>query len=375
MALNAALFRIFILFVIWKDFTMGYFIIILLFIMASPSIGQSHFGSKIATYLPKSQFYFVGQAHNNEANTIIENELLIALNSKYNVQYDILEYCHSAAFLINQYLKTGNESFLKIINPEAKFNFIKAIKAHNDTIDKNRNIQFYGLDFENRNSGKYTQKALKIILEQLELSASEVLSSVLTSVANCQPKEIEANLSKLKSYLKENDHKCRGLLNNYYLDVLLIANAQFNFSPRRDASMMENFKRLYAELARDGKNPSFFASFGTGHINPKNHEGIGIKLMSDDQSPVKDSVCILGIQYFNCFFNRENISKSTNGSLSSLCKISEVSLSVIEEEKNKSISFLPKEKLNMLKCNRAIKNLSGLIVVRNFGATIFWTWE
>jgi hypothetical protein len=343
--------------------------------MALSSMGQTNLRKDIAVYLPKSQFYFVGQGHNNEANTIIEKEVLFALNTKFNVQYDILEYSHSAAFLINQYLNTGNEDFLKVINSAANFNFIKAIKAYNDTIGRNRNIRFYGLDFENRHDGKYTQKALEIILQELKSSDSEVLTSVLRSIVNCQPKKIEPHLLKLKSYLKENDQKCRALLNKYFVDVLLIANAQFSFSPKRDAAMIANFYRLYNELSKDGHQPIFFASFGTGHINPKNEDGLVMKLLNDEESPVKDSVCILGIQYFNCRFDKENISKSTVGSLSFLCKTPKVELLINQDEKKKSITFLPKEALNMLNCNKAIRKLSGLIVVRNFDSTTFWTWE
>ena len=351
--------------------------LVLLFCVISLSLnGQSKFWSDIANRLPKSKFYFVGQGHNNEANTIIEKELLFSLNAKYHVQYDILENAHSAAFLINQYLQTGKEIFLKSIDSTASFNFIKAVKAYNDTISKNKRIRFYGIDFEGRQNGRIAQKAIEIIFHELKLPESETLHSLLRSIVDCQPKDIESNLLKLKFYLEDNNYKSRALLGKYYVDVLLIANAQFNFSPRRDGAMVANFKRLYDELIRNGEYPSFFASFGTAHINPENNNGIAIKLMNDVRSPIKDSVCIIGIQYFNCLFGKENKSKTTFGSLDFMCQNSDIEkLAGLQDRKNKLITFLQKEEFNMSDCNKKIRQLSGLILAYNFSATSFWLWE
>lgn len=338
-------------------------------------MGQSNLGSDVAKSLHKSQFYFVGQGHNNEANTIIEKELLLALNAKYNVQYDILEYSHSAAFLINQYLQTGNEDFLKCINPAANFNFIKAIKAYNDTSSKNENIRFYGLDFENRHEGKYTKKAIEIILGQSKMLPKEPLYSLLHITATSTPKDLYAALQRLKNYLTANEYKSRSLLGNFFVDVLLITNAQYDFTPKRDEAMIENFKRLYNELVRNGGRPLFFASFGTGHINPANSKGIAMKLLHDRSSPVRNKVSIIAVHYFNCRFNKQELGKSSEGSLDFLCKKKFVdNLSSMQDEKE-TIIFMPREELNKLQCKKVIEQFSGLIIIRNFNAATFWTWE
>ena len=67
------------------------------------SQAQYFSGNDVADSIGKNKFYFVGQLHCNQANVIIEKELLFSLNSKYGVQYDILEFAHSIAFLINEY--------------------------------------------------------------------------------------------------------------------------------------------------------------------------------------------------------------------------------------------------------------------------------
>ena len=41
----------------------------------------------------------------------------------------------------------------------------------------------------------------------------------------------------VKIYLKENEDKCRLLLGKFFVDILLIVNAQYNFSQRRDGNV------------------------------------------------------------------------------------------------------------------------------------------
>lgn len=339
------------------------------------SNGQNNLGIDIVSNLPRAQVYFVGQLHNNEANAIIEEALLLSLHTKYDVQYQLLEYAHSAAFLINRYLQTGDEDLLKFIHADAKFNFIKSIKAYNNNLSAHKQIRFYGVDFENRQNGKYTQKALAIILDQLKPPTSNSLALLLSDIVTAQPTDLEKGLIRLKSYIQENDSISRVLLGKYYLDVLLMANAQFNFSPRRDASMVSNFFRMYDELAKEGRDPKFFASFGIGHINPRNKNGIAMKLMLDHQSPVQNNVCVLGVQYFNCLFSKENVHKETDGSLNALCKKTTVEKLSSLQDNSKRIEFLSKPKLGLAYCDDAIQLLSGMILVYNYGSTSFGFWE
>lgn len=355
---------------------MRYLLLFFICISRLYAIGQTNLGVDIVSHLSNSQVYFVGQLHNNEANAIIEEALLLSLHAKYDVQYALLEYGHSAAFLVNQYLQTGNEEFLKFIHPDAKFHFIKKIKAYNDAISTDKRIRFYGIDFENRQQGKYTQKAFAIILDALKLSTSETLTLLLRNIVESQPKDLERSLLRLKSYLKENDSFSRSLLGKYYLDVLLMANAAFHFSPKRDASMVSNFYLLYHELVFEGKDPKFFASFGTGHINPRNNDGIAMKLMNDPESPVKNNVAVMGVQYFNCLFSKDNVHKPTDGNLSFLCRnIAIEKMASRQNHLSKQIEFLSKDKLDLTNCNEAIQLLSGIFFVYNYGATSFGIWE
>lgn len=338
------------------------------------SKGQSKIGDFVVDKLEKSRFYFIGQAHNNKANSILEEEMLLALHLKYNVSYDILEYSHSFAFILNQYLRTGSDSLLTFINPNATFNFIKSVKAFNDNRKPENKIIFYGIDFENRQDGRFTKKAISIVLQQIELKNADSLASLLQTIVHCSAKDLNKNIQALKYYLLANEEKCRSALGEYYLDINLIAHAAFNFSPKRDRSMINSFNILFNELRRNGEAEKavFFASFGIGHINPNNKNGIASFLKNDENSPVRNSVSIIGIQYFNCQF-QEGILKPSYGVLNFLCTKSSIKSIISYQNTNtESIIYFPKTDFDKIKCNTSINQLSGLFIISNFGSSEFW---
>lgn len=54
----------------------------------------------------------IGEIHYMEANYIIQANLLIHLNMHFGVRHLLIEFGRAEAFLYNQYLKTGDESYL-----------------------------------------------------------------------------------------------------------------------------------------------------------------------------------------------------------------------------------------------------------------------
>ena len=319
--------------------------------------------------LEPKQFYFVGQGHNNEANGIIEKEFLFALNKKYNVRYHILEYNHSVAFLLNQYLQNGEDALLTFIHPEAGFSFIRAVKAYNDLLPVDRKICFYGLDFENRQDGRYTRKAITLIQQQLNLLSTATLWRLLQDIIDSSPSGMQKALGELKVWLNKNESTARNLLKEYYTDLLLITHAQYHFSPRRDEAMFDNFHRLYQELVKTEALPSFFGSFGIGHVNPKNSKSIAMRLMNNESSVIRNKVSITGMHYFNCAFGKNTPVKPTYGNLDFLCNKTTLEHLAAGE---KLIGWLSVDQLLKLNCSKAIKGLDGVIIVRNFNSSEFW---
>ncbi len=163
-------------------------IIFLFFVFSFAKVqGQDSFANKeydsllssAAGNLNQADFYFVGQAHGNQTNIIIERDLLLSLNLKFNVRYYVLEYGQSLAFLLNQYLETGQDSILSFINSKGNFDLVKTIKDFNDTVPDLRKIKFFGVDFENRLDGKWTKKAIEIISDKIKLANNHPLKILL----------------------------------------------------------------------------------------------------------------------------------------------------------------------------------------------------
>ena len=48
------------------------------------------FAEGVVFNLPEAKFYLIGQLHNNEANIILEKELLFALNRRSGVTVDLI---------------------------------------------------------------------------------------------------------------------------------------------------------------------------------------------------------------------------------------------------------------------------------------------
>lgn len=101
-----------------------------------------------------------------------------------------------------------------------------------------------------------------------------------------------------------------------------------------------------------------------------------MKLMQEVNSPVKNMVGIIGVQYVNCQFNAEGPAKSTYGNLDFLCKSGVPgNLSAEQAGEKEEITFLTRTELLKLNCNKSIGHLAGLLVVSNFGATKYGSWE
>lgn len=334
------------------------------------------FARQIVDQLPEAEFYFIGQLHNNAANTILEKELLFSMNKRFGVSYDILEYSHSTAVILNEYLLTGQDSLLALINKNANFSFIKSVKQFNDAVSEHRKIKFYGVDFEGRHNGKFTKLAISLIL-QYQIDKDHQLFHLLKTCEESTSSTLPAKLNQLKKYLGKNIQASKQILGGKYLDVFLIANARYGFSSGRDRVMYDNFKFLYNELSGQLSNkPKFFASFGIGHINPDNPNGIANILNSARDSPVKNGIITLGVQYLNCYFDTSNTFKSSEGIFSFLCKPKPLATIIDSKNNDKALfRFISAKDFNYTFCDTDINKLKGIIIIENFKSTANWTWE
>jgi hypothetical protein len=337
------------------------------------NIGQ--LADSLVNGIPPGKYYFIGQAHYNSANIPLEQGLLLTLNRKYGLRYDILEYGHSTAIILNEYLRSGADSLLTFIHTAAPFAFIKTVKKLNDTVPEARKIYFYGIDFEGRNNNSHLKKAIDIILYKTNLPDTTTLYEILSKIKNGTNEKILIHLEELKNYLDRNEIICRNQLRTFYIDLLLVANAQYGFSPRRDNAMYANFIRLYQELIKTETNPLFLSSFGYAHINPANTQSIANRLHTTHDSPVSNGVVLLGIQYYQSSFHQEGKKKWT-GNLSFLCNNKALQiLATIGADGKPAISLLSQSRLISLSCNPMAKKFDAAILVSNMGSAQYYLWE
>lgn len=327
------------------------------------------FAKQVVQGLPAAGYYFIGQLHNNAANTILEKELLFALHNRFGKTYDIIEYGHSLAFMFNEYLRTGEDSILSYTLPSANFHFVKAVRAFNDTVPEDRRIRFYGLDFENRIHGRLTKKALSVIRDRLQ-DKNNSLYHLLDACVRSDSSALRKNLTQLKTYLAKNNAESKTVLKDHYLDVALMANAQYDFSPKRDFSMYRNFKLLCDELSGP---PVFFSSFGIGHITPDNRNGLAHILNTAGDSPLKDRVSTIGIQYLNCHFESSDKFEKTTGSMSFLCHRSQLEQLTPVGNGQPLLRYIPST--SFTSCSEQIKKFAGIIVAEHFPSSKYWISE
>jgi hypothetical protein len=211
----------------------------------------------------------------------------------------------------------------------------------------------------------------------LQLPPTEPLAILLEqTVLAATPADLKKALKLLQTWMNKEDASARKQLKEFYTDLLLIVNAQFDFSPRRDDAMFQSFTLLYQELIKTDTSPSFLASFGTGHINPNNKSGIAMQLMLAPTSLVRNEVAIIGVQYYHCYFSKENVYKPTYGSLDFLCNKAIVeNLVYVKDAKEKTIRWLPNQELLKWGCRSMIDKMEGLLIISDYKATIFGEWQ
>jgi hypothetical protein len=322
--------------------------------------------------LPMSDFYMIAQHHNSAANRIIDESLFFQLHEKYGVRFNIIEYSHSAAFLINRFLDTGDSIYLKRINETAPFSFIKKIKEWNDSKKADSQVRFYGIDFEGRNKGGITKAAIAEIFRLSGLSPSDNTYPLFLAVINAEERKMPRALSNLYNGMAAIGEGEKLKLALCYTDLMLMLKANYGFSPQRDMGMFNNFIYLYKRLS-ETERPKFYASFGIGHVNPDNRKSLSALLKESEKSPVKGQVTLIGVQYVNSYFGDKAESRTT-GHLSSVCK-SNYASSLATSGSEFSIKYLPAKELPDSNCKRDLALYAGVLIVQNSPPSLFWLWE
>jgi hypothetical protein len=167
------------------------------------SYADLHFlDSTVKTY----KFFLFGEIHNAQSNNARKIKFLKYLHRTANVRHLFIEYPYSAAYIYNQFLKTGNDSLLKIVHtrhPE-DITFFKQLYQFNQTIAPAEQIDIFGADFE-IDFGR--EKFFLVALKDLVVKRSKGFSPEITPIIN-KIKRLVVNTDKkvlfdLKDEIKE----------------------------------------------------------------------------------------------------------------------------------------------------------------------------
>jgi len=345
---------------------------------------QQHIAGNIE-HLKDGDFYMISQIHRSKIDIPLEKELLFALHSK-GVYYDICEYPHSAFFLINEYLGSGDTSILKLVSPDAPFTFIKDVYLFNQKQTAAKQIKFWGIDYElyNVDRGRHYKNALMYIYDHRKTAlANGPFEDLFNQLDSTDEKNMKA-LTKLHRSLQiafyKNEDKIKEIFANYSDDILLILSAptEYKSIPKRDKWLFKRFKTVYEIVSRTNDHPKFIASFGAAHVKASNNYNITHKLQTFNESPVKGKLVIIGTQYFNGGAGIKEVKNYTSsGIIENMATATTLrSISSVFTGKKETIALLQQNKLNCLDNKvEKIGALNWLFLINKQEWVKYWKWE
>jgi hypothetical protein len=222
----------------------------------------------------------IGEMHYMEANYTIQADLLIYLNRRFSVRHLLIEFGHAEAFLINRYLKTGNESYLNQTFPgfnhyEKFFTSLKKLYDYNSGLDSHKKLMVHGLDFE-REPGLSTSLyellsvyPIKPAIERLRDSIKARLDTIGVERDN---KDYILYLREEIAALSLPDDETKKLI-----DKILNNNSFVSQFSERDKYMAQTF------LALDTTNEVYLAQLGFAHTALTSSGGMAVLLNKLDR--------------------------------------------------------------------------------------------
>lgn len=103
------------------------------------------------------EFFIVSEIHGVNLNYQVKWELLMDLYNKKGVNALLLELSYTSGYLLNEYLKSGDEKILEKVQSFYRgspfytldeFNFYKKLYEYNQTLPVDKRIQVIGIDIE-----------------------------------------------------------------------------------------------------------------------------------------------------------------------------------------------------------------------------------
>lgn len=243
-----------------------YLLLFLLFsinLISQTNLDDSGFKAAINNIEAEGSFVLIGEAH-EVAGTYETEAFIIQDLSKKGYNTFFYEGGNSEAFILNEYLETGDESVLNFTRAGGG-NYKKFIKALKVVKESNPDFNIVGLDFERSICLEYVFKKW---------------------FANIQNPKLDPILKKLKKIKKKTSPK-------KVKEIILEVKSEFHlYEKELNAVLKEHTASLKAIIF----NPVFQADFGLS--SKKRDEAILENLLHKDIAQLKKSILIFGSNHF-----------------------------------------------------------------------------
>lgn len=252
--------------------------------------------------------FLSGETHTMAKSDKFKEEIFTYLNKKAGVKNIIEEAGVCSVFVLNEYIQSGNEEYLRsfmnqikgtMAYTREKYEFYKWLYKYNSQLDEELKINVYGFDVEHDSLAAIN--GIEVLIDKNK----PVPKSLVEAITLVKNKDIRA-IKYLKLAYEENKKDCE----KYFGDKFIyFENGIENLYPSgggrdmRDKIMMRNFSALYSLK----KGEKFFGQFGSEHIYQDymnsdyvtEEEVRFATLLNGKSSPVKDRVYSLLCVYEN----------------------------------------------------------------------------
>ncbi len=287
-------------------------------------------------YLDTHDIFFTGEHHGTMKNYDLQFYLIKYFNQKANIRYHITEKGYSGALLINRYLETGQEKYIKKYIKTLKgtfgynnevFEFWKEMRKYNLTLPKDDRIIFIGIDVEHQSDAAIL--ALNYLLPEKSKEAQPPYINNIREIYKELDKndfirenygddlfdDIKTLINNLKEELKNDNVRYRNYLKKNMFDFdFIIDNCinAYSYYEKRDKEIREkaiynNFIKIYESLP-ESISRKFYGQWGGYHVyqhRSGKDKRFAAMLQHKKESLVKGRVLSIYLAYYNSYTIRD----------------------------------------------------------------------
>ncbi|MCT4665516.1 MAG: hypothetical protein N4A45_09815 [Flavobacteriales bacterium] len=302
---------------------------------------QLTFGQDSITFLNKipllkNGFYLHDEHHFQNSARLIDSELLKFYVLHRNVKNVFIEMGHSTAYLMNQYLESGENKWLcRLLHAKVGENFVHFVKEARK-LNLQKKFKFYGLDVYSFHSdwnytidhilNKYVDslpeftyftkeiKPMIVYYESLNLNNFKTLEDSIVSPNKCYSLHERFNVffNQKKKYLKNKMNEQDFKTIEYILFSEVARSLEEERTLETNNQWLDNVHYAMENLIQN--NDNCFAQVGQAHT--MNYQGSFSRILNDlDSSFFKNNVFLCHSDYVNSYqrmYNEPSDYKTTN---------------------------------------------------------------